>query len=142
MVAEWALQAFAAARVARFVTISPGGRPHIVPCTFALAGDTVYSAVDHKPKTTARLQRLSNIRANPAVAMLADHYAEDWTALWWVRADGQASIIEDAASMAGPLDLLAKKYPQYAERRPDGPVIVIQVGQWTGWSATGQRPPG
>lgn len=126
---------FGSVLVARFATVTGAGRPHLVPCTFALDGDTLYTAVDHKPKTTANLQRLRNIRANPNVAMLADHYEADWAALWWVRADGRASIIDEAASMAAPLDLLAARYPQYAARRPAGPVIAIDVDRWTGWSA-------
>ncbi len=127
---------FGSATIARLATVTEAGRPHLVPCTFALDGDTLYTAVDHKPKTTANLQRLRNIRASPNVAMLADHYDEDWTALWWARADGRASIVYDEASMAAPLDLLAARYAQYATRRPAGPVIAIEVDRWTGWSAT------
>jgi PPOX class probable F420-dependent enzyme len=133
---------FASVRVARFATVSEAGRPHLVPCTFAVAGDLLYTAVDHKPKTTTNLQRLRNIRANPQVSMLADHYDEDWTALWWVRADGRASIIEDESAMTAPLDLLAARYPQYATQRPAGPVILIEVERWSGWSATEPPPPG
>lgn len=125
-----------AARVARLATVSAGGRPHLVPVTFALDGDLVYTAVDAKPKTTTRLRRLSNIRANHRVAVLADHYDEDWSALWWVRADGEASILDDPAGMAGPAWLLADRYPQYRDNPPAGPVIAISVDRWTGWSAT------
>lgn len=123
------------ARVARLATVTAGGRPHIVPITFAVDGDVVYTAVDAKPKTTPRLRRLSNIRGNPSVAVLADHYDEDWSALWWVRADGEASIIEDPAEMAAPARLLADRYPQYRDSLPGGPVIAIHVARWTGWSA-------
>src|SRR5205814_4381034 len=69
---------FAAATVARLATLSPDGRPHVVPVTFAVDGDVIYSAVDAKPKTTTRLARLRNITAEPRVAMLADHYEADW----------------------------------------------------------------
>ncbi|MGH3406391.1 MAG: TIGR03668 family PPOX class F420-dependent oxidoreductase, partial [Streptosporangiaceae bacterium] len=78
---------------------------------------------------------LDNIRRNPAVALLADHYAEDWSALWWARADGQASVIDDPALMAGPARLLAGRYPQYATVPLPGPVIAIQVTRWSGWAA-------
>ena len=75
---------FAAARVARLATAGADGRPHLVPVVFALDGDTLYTAVDDvKPKaSTTRLRRLRNITENAAVAMLADHYDDDWTALW------------------------------------------------------------
>jgi PPOX class probable F420-dependent enzyme len=121
--------------VARLATVTPAGRPHIVPITFALDADRIYSAVDFKPKTTAYLQRLRNIRANPDVAVLADHYAGDWSRLWWVRADGQASVLEEPADMAGPLRLLAERYPQYRERPPAGPMVCVLVEHWTGWAA-------
>lgn len=120
------------ARVARLATITPNGKPHIVPVTFAMKESTLYIAVDHKPKTHKTLQRIKNIKANPAVSVLADHYAEDWTTLWWTRADGTATITEDET----PIDLLVAKYPQYQETRPHGPVIEVRIHHWTGWSYT------
>jgi PPOX class probable F420-dependent enzyme len=125
---------FATARVARLATIGPAG-PHLVPVVFAVQDDTVVIAIDHKPKTRRDVQRLANIRTRPEVSLLADHYDEDWTTLWWVRADGVAEVVEDAAAMTGPIDLLVAKYPQYREVRPAGPVIVVRVSQWRGWAA-------
>ena len=95
--------------VARLATVGSDGRPHIVPITFALDDDTIYFAIDFKPKKTAELQRLRNIEANPSVSVLVDHYEDDWSKLWWVRADGSARIhdkvgyVEDcfAGGMAG-----------------------------------------
>jgi PPOX class probable F420-dependent enzyme len=135
MTAEEARRRLGAARVARLATVSAGGRPHLVPVTFATDGDLVYTAVDAKPKTTTRLQRLSNIRGNHRVAVLADQYDEDWSALWWVRADGEAAILDDQPAMAEPIRLLAGRYPQYRDNPPAGPVIAIRVDRWTGWSA-------
>jgi PPOX class probable F420-dependent enzyme len=128
---------FAAARVARLATVTAEGRPHLVPVTFALDADTIYTAVDDaKPKATLRLARLRNIEANPAVALLADHYADDWTALWWVRADGTARLLEPADDEAGKARaLLAERYPQYAEAPPPGVVIAVDVTRWSGWAA-------
>jgi PPOX class probable F420-dependent enzyme len=125
---------FTAAAVARLATVGSDGRPHIVPVVFAAVESFVYIAVDHKPKASRDLRRLRNIRANPAVSVLVDHYEDDWTKLWWVRADGTASIVDDPAVMAGPIDLLVAKYPQYQAIRPVGPVIAVQVARWTGWS--------
>ena len=127
---------FAAARVARLASVSALGQPHIVPCVFALDGDLVYSAVDGKPKTTRDLQRLANIRSRPEVALLADQYTEDWASLWWVRADGDAAILDTPAQMAGPIRLLTARYPQYQAVPPPGPVIAITVRNWSGWTAT------
>jgi PPOX class probable F420-dependent enzyme len=124
------------ARVARLATVTPAGQPHIVPVTFAMHGDYLYSAVDAKPKTSRRLRRLANIRANPKVAVLADNYAEDWAALWWVRADGHAEVLDEPGTMAGPIALLQERYPQYREAQPPGPVIAVRVERCTGWAAS------
>jgi PPOX class probable F420-dependent enzyme len=131
---EEARQRLAAAWVARLATAGADGQPHLVPVTFAADGDLIYIAVDHKPKTTVNLRRLRNIRENPRVAVLADHYAQDWDTLWWVRADGRASVASAEDAVRRPIDLLAARYEQYRGHRPDGPVIVIQVQRWTGWS--------
>src|SRR5205807_1831761 len=96
-----------AARVARLATVTPDGRPHLVPCCFALNEETVYSAVDAKPKTTLGLQRLANIAANPAVALLVDEYDEDWSTLWWVRLDGLGRVVTGPTERNTALDLLA-----------------------------------
>ncbi len=133
---EEARRRFELARAVRLATVSADGQPHLVPVTFALDRDVIYTAIDAKPKSTRQLRRLSNIRANPEVCLLADHYAEDWSTLWWVRADGAAAILSDPAEMAAPVRLLAGRYPQYASAPPDGPVIAILVSRWTGWSAT------
>jgi PPOX class probable F420-dependent enzyme len=128
---------FAAARVARLATADAAGRPHLVPICFAVAGDTVYSAVDEvKPKATRRLRRLANVAANPAVSLLADHYDEDWSALWWVRADGDARVVE-AEQASAAVELLARRYAQYRESPPEGPVVAVAVERWSGWSAGG-----
>jgi PPOX class probable F420-dependent enzyme len=130
---------FAAARVARLATADAGGRPHLVPVCFALAGDTVYVAVDAKPKRTQKLKRLVNLAENPAAALLADHYDDaDWTRLWWARADGTARILEgEDPERIRALALLAERYRQYAETSPPGPVIAIDVARWSGWTASG-----
>jgi PPOX class probable F420-dependent enzyme len=129
-------QRLGSARVARLATVTALGAPHIVPVTFAVDGDIIYNAVDAKPKTTRDLQRLRNIRGNPRVAVLADHYDEDWSALWWVRADGAATLTDEPAAMAGPTRLLAERYPQYRENPPSGPLIIIRVDRWAGWAAS------
>ena len=135
MTADEARRLFAAARVARLATVGPELQPHLVPIVFALAGDVVYSAVDAKPKRTTALKRLANIARNPRVALLADHYDDaDWDALWWVRADGVARVVDGADAERG-IALLAERYPQYRAAPPSGPVLAITVERWSGWRA-------
>jgi PPOX class probable F420-dependent enzyme len=125
-----------AARVARLATASADGRPHIVPVCFALDGDTLFFAVDGKPKRTTDLKRLRNISANPAVSMVVDHYEDDWTQLWWVRLDGTARIVPPGDDSERALDLLSARYPQYRRARPDGPVVAVAIERVTGWTAS------
>ena len=124
---------FAAARVARLATVDESGHPHLVPVTFALDGDLAYIAVDHKPKTTRNLKRLRNIEANPHVSLLVDCYDEDWTRLWWIRADGTATILRDPATFTEPNRLLTAKYPQYQQHSPEGPLIRIAITHRVTW---------
>jgi PPOX class probable F420-dependent enzyme len=106
-----------------------------VPCCFALDGERIVSAIDAKPKSTRALRRLENIRAHATAALLVDHYAEDWTTLWWIRVDAAARVAEgdDAHALA----VLAEKYEQYAATPPRGPVIVLEDLRWTSWSVLG-----
>ena len=128
---------FAGARVARLATVSAAGVPHLVPVTFAVLRERVVFVVDDKPKSTTRLRRLDNIAARPAVCLLVDVYDDDWTRLWWARADGTATVL---AADAEAVDALAARVPAYVERRPRGPVVSIAVSAWTGWAAAGSPP--
>lgn len=142
---------FVAAPVARLASADGHGRPHLVPVTFAVvddavldesaldevgAGETIVHAVDHKPKSTRRLRRLDNLRINPAATALVDHYDEDWTKLWWVRADGTATIVTAGPFFDEAIAALRRKYRAYAEHRPAGPVIALTVHRWSGWRAS------
>jgi PPOX class probable F420-dependent enzyme len=106
----------------------------VVAVTFAVDGDTIYTAVDQKPKSGAVLKRLRNVGENPQVCVLADHYTDDWEALWWVRADGRAAILTERRQMAAPLKLLADRYWQYRQAPPVGPVLAVTVERWSGWT--------
>ena len=123
------------ARVARLATADAKGRPHVVPITFAVDADTLYFAVDAKPKRSTDLKRLRNIAANPAVSVLVDHYEDDWERLWWVRVDGAARGVADPAQADSALALLAAKYEQYRGTPPPGPVVRIDIGRMSGWSS-------
>jgi PPOX class probable F420-dependent enzyme len=125
----------ARARVARLATRDVGGRLHLVPICFALDRDTLYTAVDEKPKRSAALRRLENVQADPDVAVIVDEYDEDWSALWWVRLRGRARILEAGGERDRAVGLLRRKYPQYAPHRLEGAVLAIEVDDWRGWAA-------
>lgn len=124
------------ARVARLATVDRNGRPHVVPITFALEDDVLYSAVDAKPKSTRHLKRLRNIEHVPDVTVLVDHYDEDWSRLRWCRMDGRAEIVSEGQSFETGLRVLRDKYTQYRKEPPEGPVIAVEVRSWSGWAAT------
>jgi PPOX class probable F420-dependent enzyme len=123
-----------AARVGRLATAGSDGTPHVVPVCFVLLGDVAYSAVDHKPKRGRRLRRVVNIEATGRACLLLDEYDEDWTRLWWVRLDARARIVREPTESAVAVSALTRKYTQYAERPPGGPVLALDVERWTSWS--------
>ena len=128
----------AASPVARLATVRPDGRPHLVPIVFALSGNIVYTAVDAKPKRTLALQRLANVRHRPRCSLLVDHYDDDWTRLWWVRVDGAAVVVDDPPPEHEGLRALVARHPQYRQAPPTGPLLVVTVDRWSGWSATSE----
>lgn len=129
-----ARERFAGARVARLATAGADGQPHLVPVAFAVDDDTVYSVTDAKPKRTTALRRLANVRENPRVSMLVDHYEDHWDALWWARADGRARVLEPAEPEARhAIALLVARYPQ---QTATGAVLAVDVEHWSGWKAT------
>jgi PPOX class probable F420-dependent enzyme len=130
-----ARELFATARVARLATVRERGGPHLVPICFALDGDRLFTAIDHKPKRTADLARLRNIAAEPGVSVLADLYDEDWSKLWWARMDGTAEVTDDPAAGEQAIGLLRARYVQYTDAPPEGPVIVVTASAWSGWRA-------
>jgi PPOX class probable F420-dependent enzyme len=123
------------ARVARLATTDPDGRPHLVPIVFALDGDTLYSAVDNKPKRSKRLRRIGNARARPDVTILVDHYDDDWTRLWWIRLRGRARVLDEGKERERALELLRAKYEQYRDDPPDGPVLAVDINEVREWEA-------
>ena len=127
---------FAASHVARLSTVRPDGGPHVVPIVFALVGETVFSAVDAKPKRSTALQRLADVRSEPRCALLVDHYEDDWRRLWWVRADGTGAVV-DAPPIEHPgIQALVRRFPQYRDEPPSGPLLVVTVQRWAGWAST------
>jgi len=134
-----ACQRLTRSRVARLATVTDDGAPHAVPICFVVDGDTVYSAVDDKPKTSTALKRLANVAANARASVLADRYDEDWSQLWWVRADGRARIVDAGSERERAIDQLRAKYPQYATHRLTDALLAVDVSSWTGWAASDTR---
>lgn len=136
---------FAAARSARLATVREDGAPHLIPVVFAVIGERIVHVVDAKPKQTLdpwQLQRIRNILRQPRVAFLADAYDEDWSTLWWVRADATATVLDpvtDPVRHGVAVDALAERYEPYRATRPTGPVISASVIKWTGWAASAPR---
>lgn len=130
------LEFLARSRVARLATVRSDGRPHLVPITFAVSDDALVTMIDHKPKTTARLQRLRNIEANPSVAVLVDEWDEDWDRLRWVRVDGTARLHSDDEVWRQAREALVVKYSQYSDHAPAGVAIAISIDEVTSWAST------
>jgi PPOX class probable F420-dependent enzyme len=131
----------AAARVARLATVDETGAPHVVPVCYATDGRAYYSAIDAKPKRTPpeRLRRIRNLRANPQVALLIDHYEEDWRRLRFVLVQGRAEVLGEGPESDRARDLLEAKYAQYRAmglRGLGAPVIRITPDRVVGWSAS------
>ena len=128
-----ALRLLADARVGRLATTDAAGVPHVIPFVFVLDGRTLYWAVDGKPKRSLRLKRLANIEANPGVELVVDHYEEDWSRVWWVRAHGAARILPRGEESDRAMRLLASKYPQNVTEPPSGPAVAIELSRVSGW---------
>jgi PPOX class probable F420-dependent enzyme len=134
-----ALARLGSARVGRLATLTPEGKPHVVPFVFVVAerasATRLYWMVDEKPKRSKELQRLRNIEHQPAVELVVDDYTEDWAQLWWVRARGRARVVIDADERDAALGLLRAKYPQYESTDDPGLVVAIEVEAITGWES-------
>jgi PPOX class probable F420-dependent enzyme len=130
-----AVAMFAESPVAMLATVGPDGAPHLVPVVFAVHGDVCHTAVDAKRKSTKKLRQVGQHRGQPQVTMLVDHYDDDWSQLWWVRADGMASIHYSGEEMATGYALLRRKYLQYQRIALDGPVVTVEVQRWASWQA-------
>src|SRR5689334_15405578 len=128
-----ARERFATSPVAQLATAGADGIPHLVPVVFAVSNDVIYTAVDAKRKSTQRLRRMANIDVNPAVSLLVDHYDDDWSRLWWVRADGTATIHRSGDEVAIGYAQLRAKYPQYERVALNGPVVSIRIRRWASW---------
>ena len=129
------------APVGRLATADAAARPYVVPVCFAYdaGAGVIYSALDAKPKRSALagLRRVRNILENPQAALVVDHYADDWSQLWYLLLMGRAELLESGAEPARAIARLREKYPQYREMPIDGnPVIRLTPERVTGWNGS------
>jgi PPOX class probable F420-dependent enzyme len=133
---DWVNEALNTAPVGRLATTSSEGVVRLVPFCFAVVGDRLVSAVDHKPKRTTRLGRLDDIAATGSATVLIDHYEDDWDRLWWVRIRGAATVHRDDEPVAtAARSALAGKYQQYRQQPPAGPVYSVRLDECSCWRA-------
>ena len=122
-------------RVAHLATADKRAVPHVVPVCFAIREHTLYITIDDKPKrSVTALKRLRNIAENPAVAVVADHYDEDWTRLGWVMLHGRAEILSEGTERGDAQALLRERYPQLRAMQIAGyPVIAVRIERTSSW---------
>lgn len=133
---DWARALLAGERVARLAYVDERERPRVLPVTFAVGGESVWSAIDDKPKRAAEPARVRCLRRRPEAALLVDVYDDDWTRLAWLQLLGRVELlaVEDAPE---GMDALAGKYARYAELTPPGPLLRLRVERALHWRAAG-----
>src|ERR1700756_1923057 len=117
------------ARVARLASLDAKRAPHLIPICFACNETVFYSAIDRKPKRVApnRLARLKNIKQTPQVALLVDHYDEDWARLWYVLVRGEAALVSSPVERKRAIQRLRAKYSQYDDTMLDDDALVLRI---------------
>jgi PPOX class probable F420-dependent enzyme len=127
----------AEARVGHLGTADAAGQPLVVPICYAFDGESLFSAIDAKPKRSgAALKRIRNIRDNAKVSVVIDHYEEDWRRLRYVIIQGEAELLTEGLEYSRAVDLLRAKYPQYstlALDRDAGLMIRVKAAAVTQW---------
>ena len=135
---SWARRLLEEARVGHLGLIDGEGKPRVLPVTFAVVDGFVWSAVDHKPKRRPgeELARVRWLRERPESALTVDRYDDDWSGLAWLQMIGTTAVVE-AAGHDHVLSALAKRYPQYHDRLPGGPLLRLAVDRTLCWRASG-----
>jgi PPOX class probable F420-dependent enzyme len=131
---EWARELLAAERVARLAFVDDADRPRVLPVTFAVVGEAVWSAIDDKPKRTPEPARVRYLKRRPEAALLVDLYDDDWTRLAWVQLLGRVDVVPVESSPEA-VAALAAKYEPYAEQPPPGPLLRLTPERTLHWRA-------
>ncbi|HEY7132186.1 MAG TPA: TIGR03668 family PPOX class F420-dependent oxidoreductase [Candidatus Limnocylindrales bacterium] len=135
------------ARTATLATLSPSGRPRLVPICYVVGADArdgrprIYSPLDDKPKRSDdphELGRVQDLLVLPEATLLVERWSEDWSQLAWVRLDGRGELLEpephEREEHAVAIVALRDKYPQYAAHRlEDRPVLRFTVDRSIAW---------
>jgi PPOX class probable F420-dependent enzyme len=132
----WARELLAAERVGRLAFIDDEDRPRVLPVTYAVLGDSVWSAIDDKPKRASEPARLRYLRRRPEAALCVDRYSDDWSRLAWVQLLGRIDILPAGESTAA-LEALSARYEAYRDRTPPGPLLRLSVERALSWRAAG-----
>lgn len=120
--------------MAHLALLDGDDRPRVLPVTFALAGEAVWSAIDQKPKRSGEPARLRFLRRRPEAALCVDRYEDDWSRLAWVQLLGRVELMEPDAAAPG-MDALVEKYAPYRVEPPGGPVLRLEVERALHWRA-------
>jgi PPOX class probable F420-dependent enzyme len=131
---EWATELLEGEPVARLAHLDERDLPRVLPVTFAIAEDAVWSAIDHKPKRAAEPARVSRLRRRPEAALCVDRYDDDWRRLAWVQLLGRVTVLEASTAEPG-LAALVAKYEPYKDRPPAGPFLRLDVERALHWRA-------
>ncbi|MDX6580877.1 MAG: hypothetical protein QOI10_61 [Solirubrobacterales bacterium] len=135
----WARDQLGTARVARLAFLDNEDRPRVLPITFAVAKDAVWSAIDAKPKRTAEPARVAFLRRNPRAALCVDVYDDDWSQLAWVQLLGSVDVLDLEAGDVG-LEALVNRYAPYRDQPPPGPLLRLEVERALSWRAADHSP--
>lgn len=120
------LRLLRSARIAHLATVDAGGQTYVVPICFVFDGKNFFSPIDEKPKRTVQLKRLRNIKANPSVSLVVDHYEENWDRLAYILVFGKARVLSTGVAHRAAVRLLRRKYPQYRRMNIDcRPIICV-----------------
>jgi PPOX class probable F420-dependent enzyme len=130
----WAREMLESERVARLGLLDGNDRPRVLPVTFAVAAEAVYSAIDRKPKRTPEPARVRYLRRRPEAALTVDHYEDDWAQLAWVQVLGRVELLEPADDDVG-MSALAAKYDAYRDDPPPGPLLKLVPERVLHWRA-------
>src|SRR5271169_672596 len=106
---RWAATLLQDGRVGHLGLLDDGGRPRVLPVTYAIHEQAVWTAINNKPKSSDREPaRVRWLRERPSAALTIDRYEDDWSRLCWVQLIGTVSVIDGPPE--GPvLDALRRR---------------------------------
>ncbi len=138
---DWARDLLARAPIGHLSYLDDGDRPRVLPVTFAVVGEHVWTAIDQKPKRkpAGEIARVRYLRRRPEAALCADHYDHDWSRLAWVQVIAAVKVLDPESEGEGPrvgLEGLRQKYSQYVDDPPEGPFFRLSPERALCWRAS------